>query len=286
MLTLGLDSKPKLSSETFALLKDIVYSKCGVYFGDNKRYLLETRLLRRLEEKNLKTFEDYYYFLSYDVNRDREYQHLINSIVTNETSFFRDPVQLDVFKKGIVPRVLEEKIKNGSKTIRVWSAACSTGEEPYTLAMMLIEEGLLLKGWTIEVIGSDISDNVLRAAGAAKYDRYTLRNTPEVYLRKYFQFSGGESFTVSPKVLELVKFKKINLINTFETKMIRGVDIILCRNVLIYFNDTSKKKAVSHLYDSLVKGGFLLVGFSESLHSITRLFRPVSMEKSVVYQKM
>jgi len=284
MLTLGLNSKPKLSHETFCLLRDIVYARSGIAFADTKKYLLETRLIRRLEERNLKTFEDYYYFLTYDQGREAEYRHLLNSVVTNETSFFRDPVQLEVFRKGVIPRLLEEKCRTGSKSVRIWSAACSTGEEPYTLAMMLMEEGLVQKGFTIEIIGSDISDVVLKAANAARYDRYSLRNTPEAYLRKYFT-PCADAFTVSPKVMETVKFRNLNLFNTTDTRAVRGMDIVFCRNVLIYFDEASKKKVCSHIYDTISKGGYLLVGFSESLHNITRLFKPISIERSVVYQK-
>lgn len=285
MLTLGINSKPKLSPETFNLLRDIIYRKCGIFFAENKRYLLETRLARRLEERNLKTFEDYYYYLTYDQNKERELTSVVNAIVTNETSFFRDIMQLEAFRRGVVPKVVEDKTKAGNRSLKVWSAACSTGEEPYTLAMMLMEEGLQLKGWGLEVLGTDICDNVLRSAESAVYEKYSLRNTPEVYLKKYFA-GAGESYTISKRVQELVKLKKVNLIDSMETRMIRGMDIIFCRNVLIYFDDASKKKAVTHLYDSLNKGGYLFVGFSETLHNITRLFKPVSIERSVVYQKV
>ncbi|OGQ60483.1 MAG: hypothetical protein A3J24_05080 [Deltaproteobacteria bacterium RIFCSPLOWO2_02_FULL_53_8] len=284
MLTLGLNSKPKLSHDTFCLLRDVIYARSGIAFADTKKYLLETRLIRRLEERNLKTFEDYYYFLTYDCNKEAEFRHLLNSVVTNETSFFRDPVQLDVFKKGVIPRLLDEKYRTGSKVIRIWSAACSTGEEPYTLAMMLMEEGLLQKGFSIEIIGSDISDVVLKAAQAARYDKYSLRNTPEAFLRKYF-VPNGDGFVVTNKVMELVAYKNINLFDNGETRAVRGMDVVFCRNVLIYFDEASKKKVSNHIYDSIVKGGYLLVGFSESLHNITRLFKPISIERSVVYQK-
>ncbi|MBI5454649.1 MAG: protein-glutamate O-methyltransferase CheR [Deltaproteobacteria bacterium] len=285
MLTLGIDSKPKLSNETFCLLRDIIYAKCGIQFGETKKYLLETRLARRLEEKNMKSFEDYYYYLMYDPDRAKELNQLLNCIVTNETSFFRDPAQLEAFRKGVVPRVAEDKARSGSRNLKIWSAASSTGEEPYTLAMMLIED-LSARGFGIEVLGSDISDRVLKSAETAVYEKYSLRNTPETFLGKYFVPSGPESYTVARKVRDVVKYRKVNLVDSIETRMIRGMDIIFCRNVLIYFDDASKKKAVTHLYDSLNKGGYLFVGFSETLHNITRLFRPVSIERSVVYQKV
>lgn len=286
MLRLGINSKPKLSNETFCQLRDIIYAKCGIFFADTKKYLLETRLARRIEERNLKSFEDYYYFLTYDREREKEMVNVINSIVTNETSFFRDMPQLVAFQDGVVPRVVEEKTRSfATKVLKVWSAASSTGEEPYTIAMMLLESGLLAKGWMLDLLGSDISETVLRSAAAGVYDKYTLRNTPEPYVKKYFH-SNGDSFSVQKRVQDLVKFRKLNLVDSLETRTVKGMDIIFCRNVLIYFDDASKKKAVSHLYDSLNPGGYLLVGFSETLHNVTRLFRPVSIERLVVYQKV
>ncbi|MEK6531043.1 MAG: protein-glutamate O-methyltransferase CheR [Deltaproteobacteria bacterium] len=285
MLTIGINSRPKLSVQAFQQLRDFIYSVCGIYIPDSKMYLIETRLQRRLEESGIKTFEDYYYYLMYDKNREKVISSLINSIVTNETSFFRDPGQLDAFIKGVVPAAMNEKEKNGSpKTLRLWSAASSTGEEPYTLAMMLVESGLLYKGWRIEVLASDICDTVLKSAEAATYEKYSLRNTPEAYLRKYFT-NSSERYRVNSSVKEMVTFRKINLVDTEAIKTIRGIDVIFCRNVLIYFDDNSKKKVVGHLYDSLNKGGYLFIGFSETLFNITRVFRPASFERTVVYQK-
>ncbi|MBW7956340.1 MAG: protein-glutamate O-methyltransferase CheR [Deltaproteobacteria bacterium] len=277
-------NKPKLSDETFFLLRDIVYKRSGIFIPENKKYLLETRLARRLELKDLKTFEDYYYFLTYDAEKERELQAVCNSIVTNETSFFRDGPQLEAFRKGVVSKVIEEKSRTSDRNIRIWSAACSTGEEPLTISMMLHEDGVVLRGWNVDILGSDISDGVLKAA-AGVYEKYSLRNTPEEYIRKYFT-GNGDTYTINGKARSLVRYKKINLVEANETRMVRGMDIVFCRNVLIYFDDASKKKAIGHLYDSMEKGGYLLVGFSESLHSITRLFRPVSVERSVVYKKI
>ncbi|HHL39725.1 MAG TPA: protein-glutamate O-methyltransferase CheR [Deltaproteobacteria bacterium] len=277
--------KPRLSPETFRQLRDLINSKCGIFFGDNKRYLLESRLSRRLEERGLKSFEEYFYFLNYDKHKDRELSILLNSIVTNETSFFRDPAQLEAFAKGVVPLALEKKKNGFDRTLRVWSAASSTGEEPYTLAMMLIEAGLQRRGWRIEVTGSDISDNVLESAKRGIYEKYSLRNTPENYLRKYFT-NSGDHYTVKPDVRQVVRYRKINLMDSAAMRTLRMIDIVFCRNVLIYFDDASKKQVISNLYDSLVSGGYLFLGFSESLHGLTRLFKPVSFDRSVVYQKV
>lgn len=285
MLTLGLNNKPKLSNETFTLISGLIYSKCGIFFSHTKKYLLEARLQKRLEGLSLKTFEDYYYYLTYDAEREREMARLLNTIVTNETSFFRDIIQLNAFRKGVMPRLLSDKEKSGSRGVRIWSAACSTGEEPYTLAIILMEDGVPLKGFGMEILGSDLSDNVLKSAQAGVYERYSLRNTPDACITKYFQ-NSAETYAVIKKVQDLVKYRKINLYSAQETAMVKSVDVIFCRNVLIYFDDASKKKVLAHLYDSLNKGGYLFVGFAESLHDVTRLFKPLSMERTVVYQKV
>jgi chemotaxis protein methyltransferase CheR len=282
---LGVQNKPKLAKEAFDQLRTLIYSKCGISFSDAKKYLLESRLAKRIEERGLKTFEDYIYFLNYDAQKESEIISLINTIVTNETSFFRDPVQLKGFDQGVVPRMIEEKKKINNKRFKVWSAASSTGEEPYTLAIMLLELGLGNTGWSLEITGSDISDNVLRSAKAATYEQYAIRNATPKQLKSYFN-QNDKMYTVKPEVQRLVRFKKINLMNSFETRLVKDNDVIFCRNVLIYFDDISKKKAVTNLYDSLVKGGYLFIGFSESLHDITRLFKPVRFCGTMVYQKI
>ncbi len=278
-------NKPVLTAETFVKLRDFIDTKCGIHFADNKKYLLEKRLLKRIEQKNLKTYEDYLCYLTYDKGKDVEMRLLYNSISTNETSFFRDPVQLDVFRRGVLPAMIEAKKARGEKSFRIWSAASSTGEEPLTLAMILMEEGLHTLGWTIDIIGSDISEGVLSMAAKGEYENYAVRNTSQTILQKYFT-KIGNLYKIKPEVSKFVKYKNINLLNATDTRMVRQRDIVFCRNVLIYFTDATKKKVVNNIYDSLAPGGCLFVGFSESLHNITRLYKPVSIKNSVVYNKM
>lgn len=279
--------RPKIDKDSFGKLRELIYGRTGIHFTDTKMYLLETRLARRLQDLKLANFSDYCNYLIYDKNKDIEVKNLINTIVTNETSFFRDRTQLEAFRVGVLPRIVDEKKAGGpaGKVIRLWSSASSTGEEPYTLAMMLVEEGLAASGWRIEVVGSDISDNVLVSAKAGHYKGYSIRNTPPEYLQRYFSHVGSEVYAVKPDIKRLVSFKKINLIDPDQTKGVRGMDVVFCRNVLIYFDDAAKKKVIGHIYDNLNPGGYLVIGFSESLHNITRLFKPESMERSIVYQK-
>lgn len=267
-----------LQDATFKQLRDFIYEKSGIYIADTKKYLLENRLMRRIQERKLSGYEDYLYLLLYGNSTD-EINKLFDVVTTNETFFFRESQQLDVFIEHLVPTIMK---KNGTKDISIWSAACSTGEEPYTIAILLLEKGYGVKK---EIIGSDISDATLESAKRAVYNSYSLRNVPIQYLKKYFK-PNGQNYELSPAVKTAVKFMNINLIDEKKTKLASGKDIIFCRNVLIYFDDKAKKKAVSLLYDSLKPGGYLLIGLSESLHNITRAFKPVVINKVVVYQRV
>jgi chemotaxis protein methyltransferase CheR len=264
-----------LQDPTFRQLRDFIYDKSGIFIADTKKYLLENRLSKRIQEKKLGGYDDYLYVLVYGNTTD-ELQALIDVITTNETYFYREPQQLDVFIEHITPALLKKQ-----KDISVWSAACSTGEEPYTLAMLMSEKGYSIKK---EIMASDISDRVLESAKKAVYNSYSMRNIPIQCCRKYFK-PNGQNYELIPTLKSTVKFMNINLIDEKKVKLITGKDVIFCRNVLIYFDEKAKKKAVSLLYDSLKPGGYLIIGLSESLHNITRAFKPVVINKVVVYQR-
>lgn len=266
-----------LQDSTFRQLRDFIYEKSGIFISDSKKYLLENRLTTRLQKKKLASYEDYLYLLLYGNSTD-EISKLFDAVTTNETFFFREPQQLDVFIDHIVPSIVNKK---GAKEIAVWSAACSTGEEPYTISMLLLEKGYTIKK---DVIGSDISDGALESAKSAIYNSYSVRNVPISYLKKYFK-PNGQNFELCPTVKNTVKFMNINLIDERKMKLIPSRDVIFCRNVLIYFDEKAKKKAVSLLYDCLKPGGYLIIGLSESLHNVTRAFKPVVINKVVVYQR-
>ncbi len=267
-----------LSDPVFRQLRDFIYEKSGIFIADTKTYLVEKKLVSRLQEKHLNSYEDYFSLLRYSNNGD-ELTKLFDAITTNETYFFREPQQLSVCVDLVVPQVLEQK---KSRDIRIWSAACSTGEEAYTLVMMLMEKKSCSR---IEVVASDISNEVLESARKAVYGSYSMRNVPEPYLKKYFR-SNGWTHELDGSVKSAVKFMSINLIDAGKMRTVLGMDVIFCRNVLIYFDDKAKQKAVSLLYDSLRPGGFLFIGSSESLHSVTRAFKPVVYNKVVAYQRV
>ncbi|MGC8795675.1 CheR family methyltransferase [Thermodesulfovibrio sp.] len=283
MITQTTSSSVTINDEVFKQLRDFIYEKTGIYVPDNKKYFLENRLSRILKEKNLRNFEDYLYFLKYSANK-HDIGRLFDAVTTNETFFFREPQQFEVFSNDLIPQIIKENGQMGRKDIKIWSAACSTGEEPYTIAMILLEKPELVS-IRKEIYASDISESVLMSAKRGMYGSYSVRNVPPQYMAKYFKDSGG-IYVLSETVKSMVKFMNINLIEEKEVKQLKGMDVVFCRNVLIYFDDKAKKKAVSLIYDVLRPKGYLFVGTSESLHNITRAFRPVVINKVVVYQKV
>ncbi|MDA8168191.1 MAG: protein-glutamate O-methyltransferase CheR [Nitrospiraceae bacterium] len=268
-----------LQETTFRQLRDFIYEKCGIFIPDMKKYIVEKKLAGRLQAKNLRSFEDYFYLLQYGGNGD-EIAGLYDAITTNETSFFREPNQFSVLAEHVIPELLKSK-KTGD--LRFWSGACSTGEEPYTLAILLMEKKLLARA---SVMGSDISNEVLTAAQRGIYGPYSLRNMPEQYLKKYFKPNSGQVFEIDDSIRKSVRFMNVNLMDSRKTRLVSSADVIFCRNVLIYFDNKAKQKAISNLYDSLRPGGFLFIGTSESLHDVTRAFKPVIINKTIVYQRV
>ncbi len=272
-----------LSDNVFNKLKDLIYEISGIYFSGQKKYLLETRLSKRLSVLNLPNFEDYYNYLKYSLSKDREIKELLNSVTTNETSFFRNMPQLEVFV-DILKQVVQAAGNNADKKIRIWSAACSTGEEPYTIGI-LIKENFPSSDIKFEIAGSDISEQVISSAKKGIYGSYTLRNTPPAILNKYFDRIGDDSYSIKDEIKKIAAFHNVNLMNAKEVKKLNEFDVVLCRNVIIYFDTESKKKAITNIYESLKTGGYLFLGHSESLHSITSLFKLVGLGKTPLYKK-
>jgi chemotaxis protein methyltransferase CheR len=269
-----------LVDSTFKDFRDYIYEHSGIFIADTKKYLIETRLSRILQEKQLNSFEDYLKLIKVSTNGN-ELTRLFDAVTTNETYFFREPQQLDVFADIVIPKIMAQK-KAGEK-LKIWSSACSSREEPYTISIMLAEK--YISPDRFEIHASDLSEGVLASAKRAVYNSYSIRNIPGNYLNKYFS-NNGQSYALKSSVKKTVKFSNINLISDTKIKALRGMDIIFCRNVLIYFDARAKQKVVSTLYDCLNPGGYLLVGSSESLHNVTRAFRPSVNNKVIMYQKV
>lgn len=273
----------QMSDEEFRLIRDLVYSHCGLFFNDESRYLLEKRLARRLPTHQLSGFKEYYHFLKYGRKKEQELSDIMDVLTTNETYFFREAFQLKAFTDEIIPEIRSAKEKAGDKTLRVWSAGCSSGEEPYTIAMLLMEMGCF-DGWRLEIIGTDISHRVLQIARKAVYGRSSFRATDDAYLKRYFQEHEGR-FRIADRVKELVTINHLNLFDENRIALLGKMDVIFCRNVIIYFDQLAKKKVVDSFYRALRDGGYLLLGHSESLMNISNAFALKHLKNDMVYQK-
>lgn len=275
----------KLTDEEFFELRDYISRLTGIYFPENKKYLIESRIRPRIEALGLKSYRAYLDFLKFSPFRARELEILFKLITINETYFFRDELQLKIIEEKILPELIQSKPKNGFRTLRIWSAGCSTGEEPYTIAMIYLEKiKPKFPDVKFEIIGTDINSSVIEVAKRGIYRQYSMRYVPENYLQRYFNCNGDE-FKISEEIKKLVRFEQLNLMDRFQMVMMRNFDLVLLRNVLIYFDENARKEVVSWIYDSLNRGGYLVIGYSETLRNVTKAFKIVYFDKVVAYKK-
>ncbi len=272
-----------LPDDVFRLLRDFIHDYCGIYFDDGTKFLLERRLARRIEQHRLKSFEEYYHFLRYDRKREEELVVLVDNLTTNETYFFREIPQLRAFSEEILPELRRNLADR--KTLRIWSAGCSTGEEPYTIAILLLESGDWWRNWQVEIMGSDINQRVLHTARKGVYKKSAHRATSPEMLAKYFIEEEKGNYRIVDHVRELVSFSSVNLLDPYKTSLIGNIDVIFCRNVIIYFDREAKKKVIASFFDKLREGGYLLLGHSESLINISNAFMLRTLKNDMVYQK-
>jgi chemotaxis protein methyltransferase CheR len=271
-----------LPEDVFRLLRDMISEYCGIFFDDDSRYLLERRLNRRLRKNGLDNFRDYYRFLLYGKEKDDEISEVIDVLTVNETYFFREPKQFKSFSQEIL---LELKaLRQDRKTLRIWSAGCASGEEPYTIAMLILENEQDFRSWNIEIIGSDINQRVLRTAQIGYYRQNSFRSMDNYYLRRYFE-RDGEGYRIKDEVKKLVNFNFFNLLDKKRTAVVGHMDVVFCRNVLIYFNSNAKRMAINTFFDRLSDGGYLLLGHAESLMNVSTSFALKHLKHDMVYQK-
>ncbi len=274
-----------MSDEQFITLRDFIYEKSGIFFADNKKHQLESRLTLRLKANNISDYDKYYYILRYDQDADNELKMLFDSVTTNETSFFRSPPQIQALKDIVLPELVALKKNAGQQQLNIWSAGCSTGEEPYTIAMVIRDFfGEELDQWDIKIIANDISQKAIDSAEKGVYAEYALRSAPQEIKDKYFT-NENNSYAVSDTIKQMVQFSYLNFSDTAGIVEVPVFDIVFCRNVLIYFDDNLKKDFVAQLYEKVASGGFLFIGHSESLHNISRAFKIVHFPGALGYKK-
>jgi len=281
----GLSSIPPLSDEMFILLREYIYDRTGIFFPEKKKYLLEGRLGKRIQFLRLDGYEEYLQLLKYGSKKEDEFDHLCEAVTINETFFYRNEPQFDVLEQVIIPELVAAKQSVGPPKLRIWSAACSTGEEPYTVALLYLEKlRHRFPALSVEIVGTDINASVLQTATKGSYGDYSVRNLAPQYLEKYF-ITGNGRFHLKDPVREMVTFQYHNLYDRGQMRMKRNFDIIMCRNVLIYFDMKSKIQVVAELYNNLNRGGYLLIGYSELLHGISSAFKIKSFAKTTAYKK-
>ena len=278
-------SDADLSDPALLKLRDLIYRISGIYHPENKFYLLATRSRRRMKAINSNTFADYIEHLTTRPNRDAEMRSLLNEITIGETYFFRSQAQMDAVSKIILPKLTSLNSKQVVKKLRFWSAGCSTGEEPYTLSILLLEQvAQNLKGWTFEIIATDLNDNSIAKCREGLYAEYAVRNLSPLRRQKYFKQEGA-LYRVNDEVRAGVKFDRLNLQDQSKMLFMKGFDLIFCCNVLIYFDGVAKKRTVDHFYNGLIPGGHFFLGECETLFGINDQFHLVHFPGATGYSK-
>lgn len=271
----------RIREEETRLMQELIGEYCGMSYGLDSGFFLERRLNPRLAALGLSSFLDYYHYLRYDMGGPAEMEELVERITTHETYFFREQYQLEAFMEDVVPALMETKASK--KRLAIWSAGCSTGEEVYTIAMLLMELGLT-KEWAVRVVGSDISRKVLGTARVAVYAPLSFRTTEDSIRAKYFTEQDAR-YRLRDSVRSLCSFGQLNLLDIERYRVFGPIDVIFCRNVLMYLSHEARHRVVEAFYDLLSPGGWLLLGHSESLLNVTTRFELAHLEKDLVYRK-
>ena len=273
-----------ITAEHLERLGQQIYRKLGLYFDEKKNYFLKTRVAKRMAALGMDNPDDYVFMVSYADTNGLEMQELANLVTTNETYMFREYDQLQGFANYCLPEVLSVKQDRGDKTLRIWCAGCSSGEEAYTLAMIIQEVFPQSQSWDCKITATDIDENMLRKVAAARYGQRSINDVPQEYKDKYL-IAEGEEYAVRRRTAALVEPRYLNLNDRMALRAMRGFDFIFCRNVLIYFDDLSRKSVVDHFYNALNPGGYIFLGHSESIGRVTSAFTLKKFENHLVYVK-
>ncbi|WP_027717191.1 CheR family methyltransferase [Desulfovirgula thermocuniculi] len=261
----------------FDRLREFIYRQTGILFEPQKQYYVERRVEQHMASRGYSSFNEYFSALRF--GRGELWQELLNSLTVNETYFFREYDQLKCFAEEVLPLWVGNGA--GRAGIKIWSAGCSTGEEAYTLAIIMEE---MAQGYPWEIHATDINTEVLARAQEGVYNDYAVRQVPDVYFTRYFtRVNGG--YAVSPLLKRRVKFYQVNLMDDARMRQMKGFHAIFCRNVLIYFDDASRRRVALHFYQALEPNGYIFLGHSESMSRITTVFKPVRFKNAIIYQK-
>lgn len=276
---------PVLTARLFEAFSSFITDELGIKMPTTKRTMLQSRLQKRLRHLNLMSFEDYYAYVFDSQNRDQEITHLMDVVTTNKTEFYREPRHYDVLVHSAIPDLLQRKGIGIHRPLKVWSAGCSTGAEPYTLAMVLCDVGAQAEGFSFKILATDISTRVLEIGRNAIYDERDAGPIPHAARKKYLLRSKDRTqprIRIVPELRRLVEFRRLNLMDD-DYGMSDSMDIVLCRNVIIYFDRATQFKVLGRICRCLKPGGYLFMGHSETLNGLALPLRPMT---ATVYQKI
>ncbi len=269
-----------VSEEELRRLCEFLYRRTGMSFDETKRYYIQRRVGERMAATRTFAFDSYFSRLRSD--SDGEIEQLINAFTINETYFYREDHQLQCLTNELLNRRVGVRT---DRAIRIWSAPCSTGEEPYSIAIWLLEHWPHVDLYDVEIIGSDIDTRALDAAKAGRYGARALMRLPPELVAKYFEQVDDQEWQIIEELRQSVGFSRVNLVERQETRRHGQFDVIFCRNVLIYFDDVSRRLAAENLYDCLAPGGFICLGHSESMSRISSLFEVCRYDDAIVYRR-
>ncbi|WP_334019849.1 CheR family methyltransferase [Alteromonas sp. S015] len=271
----------KIGAADFERFRSMFYRKTGIHFEDSKRYFVDKRLHERMKATGHTSFKGYFTYMRFQASGE-EFQNLVNSMTVNETYFFREEYQFEAMTREIMDEL--DSYRPAGEDLRIWSVPSSTGEEPYSIAIYLIEYWKGLAHRDVELISSDIDSNVLASAKKGLYSKRSVQNIPLSLVKKYFKEINGQ-FQLSDDIRESVSFTLANILSASNMKQFRHFDLIFCRNLLIYFDDESRKKAAQVLFDAMKPGGYIFLGHSESMSRISSMFKVRKFGDVIAYQK-
>jgi chemotaxis protein methyltransferase CheR len=270
-----------LTGEEFRRLCEFLYRRTGMVFTEAKRYYVERRVVERMSATGSASFASYFARLRGDM--EGEVEHFVNAFTVNETYFYREDHQLRCLTSDLLADRL--RAKRPGQAIRIWSVPCSTGEEPYSIAIWLLENWPMVDQYEIEIVGSDIDTGVLEKARSGVYGKRALMRLSPHLVEKYFAPDTPDSWKILDDLRESVRFSRVNIVEPGETATHGRFDVIFCRNVLIYFDDASRRVAAENLYENLAPGGYICLGHSESMSRISPLFEVRRFADAIVYQR-
>jgi chemotaxis protein methyltransferase CheR len=271
-----------ISADEFAKFREFFYRKTGIMFDENKNYFTGRRITDRMNSVGCATFREYFAIIRFEAS-GQEMQHLVNEMTVNETYFFREDYQLKALVAGILPDLVGRR-KPG-KPIRLWSMPCSSGEEPYSLAIYILEYWADADRHDIEILASDIDTSILACAAAGVYGERSLQRLPPELIKKYFVRQKDRMYRISDDLRASIDFCQGNVVDPKFMRRFRDIDVIFCRNMLIYFDDQSRRETIEAMYDCLAPGGYICLGHSESMSRMSSLLRPRKFADAVIYQK-